>query len=396
MGKTFWKDVVDDLRRLYETKEGYDTIIIAGEEPDIEEIYAHALILRTRSSYFRSALSAEWAERANNGYLVLKKPNINPLTIKIIMKFLYCGMVDLDGHENEVILELLVAADEFLIQRLIDFVQEFLIKNSNKFLQQELVRMLHFIDHNDKFDEIREAYLDAICENPNLLFESDEFLTLEEDTLKLILKCDNLTMKENVIWKQLVRWGNAQRMMLENNMMDDDIKNVDINALGKILQELIKFVRFHQIDREEFMKEVWPFRSLLPETLIADILRCYLETGAIPLYNTFLVRWGNFKIDSDNIWIKTNDSFLFLLDQTNLKSATVSRIHNNHSDYAIGCDESHGPSFGDGPDLHVPNNGNIWKFKAKTYPKLGISGSLTISDYEVFQIVNVIEFPNQD
>ncbi|CAG8488074.1 24694_t:CDS:1, partial [Gigaspora rosea] len=382
---------------------------------------------------------------------------------------------DLDGHENEVILELLVAADELLIQRLIDFVQEFLIKNSNKVLQQELVRMLHFIDHNDKFDELREAYLDAICENPNLLFESDEFLTLEEDTLKLILKCDNLTMKENVIWKQLVRWGNAQRTMLENNMMEDDTKNVDINGLGKILQELIKFVRFHQIDREEFMKEVWPFRSLLPEILIADILRCYLETGAIPSYNTFLVRWGNFKIDSvlidkeiallftkwidkkaidnskgfqynfnllfrsgldglssqifhrkcdnkgativvgkihnssqlvggynplgwegDNIWIKTNDSFLFLLDQNNLKSATVSRIHNNQSDYAVGCDESHGPSFGDGPDLHVPNNGNIWKFKAKTYPKLGISGSLTISDYEVFQIVNVTGIPNQD
>ncbi|CAG8828806.1 44910_t:CDS:2, partial [Gigaspora margarita] len=50
--------------------------------------------------------------------------------------FLYCGIVDLNSQKDEIILELLVAADELIIKKLIDFIQEFLIENSCKFLQQ--------------------------------------------------------------------------------------------------------------------------------------------------------------------------------------------------------------------------------------------------------------------
>ncbi|CAG8817793.1 35764_t:CDS:1, partial [Racocetra persica] len=82
---TFYRDVIDDFKQLYETKEGYDAIIIAGEEPNIKEFHVHSLILRARSSYFRSAFSVNWAERNNAGYLVLKKPNISALTIEIIL-----------------------------------------------------------------------------------------------------------------------------------------------------------------------------------------------------------------------------------------------------------------------------------------------------------------------
>ncbi|CAG8568325.1 12403_t:CDS:2, partial [Gigaspora rosea] len=443
MVKTFPGDIAKDFEKLYETKEGYDTIIIAGEEPNVEEIYAHSLILRTRSSYFRSALSDKWVKRTNDGYLVLKKPNISAINIKIILKFLYCEMVDLDIEEDETILDLLAAADELLIPRLIDYIQEYLIQYSCDFIHQVPIKMLHLISHHEKFSELKETCLETICEDPNLLFDSDEFLSLEEDALKLILECNNLEMKECVIWKHLVRWGNAQQ---------------------KILHELIKLIRFHQMDRKEFMDEVWPFRDLLPDKLIENILRYYME-GADKLYNIFPIRWGNFEIDSvlinkkiallftkwinnesiddnnskefqysfnllfrssldgflsrvfhhkcdnkgativvakiqnsdnlvggynpldwegDDEWKSTANSFLFLLDPNNIKGATISRVILDKIDYAIGCDSAHGPTFGEGPDLHVSNN-NIWKFKSKSYPKIGISGLHAISDYEIFQ-----------
>ncbi|CAG8783949.1 6764_t:CDS:2, partial [Gigaspora rosea] len=53
------QNLVEDFKNLYETKERYDTIITVGKEPNIEQIHAHSVILCTRSSYFRRALSDE-------------------------------------------------------------------------------------------------------------------------------------------------------------------------------------------------------------------------------------------------------------------------------------------------------------------------------------------------
>ncbi|RIB20354.1 hypothetical protein C2G38_2081012, partial [Gigaspora rosea] len=70
--------------------------------------------------------------------------------------------------------------------------------------------MLHFIISNIQFNELYEIYLETICKKPNLLFDSEEFHSLKEDALKIILKCDNLDMKECDIWKKLIKWGIAQ------------------------------------------------------------------------------------------------------------------------------------------------------------------------------------------
>ncbi|CAG8522871.1 3440_t:CDS:2, partial [Dentiscutata heterogama] len=286
MDETFTKDLAGDFEKLYESKERYDTIITVGKEPNVEPIYAHSVILCTRSPYFRRALSDEWAEK-KDGYFILSKPNISALIFNIIL-----------NQKVEIILELLVAADELLIQKLIDFIQEFLIKNIGKFLQKDIIKTVHFVAHNNQFNELKEAYLKIICDDPYFIFSTEEFFQLEEEALKLILKCDNLNMKEIEIWIALVEWGINQQKKLKSDMMCEDTNSEDINPLGETLGELIKFIRFHQMDREEFMPEVWKYKHLLSEQLIEDILSCLLDSDFKPLYNTFLIRWGNFQIDS--------------------------------------------------------------------------------------------------
>ncbi|RIB20352.1 hypothetical protein C2G38_2179513 [Gigaspora rosea] len=315
MAKTF----SEDFKNLYETKEDYDTIITVGKEPNVESIHAHSIILCTRSSYFRRALSDKWSKR-KDGYFVLSKPNISALTFNIILKFFYCGIVDLNNQKDEIILELLVAADELLIHKLTGFIQLFLIKNSCKFLQQSPIKIVHFIIDNKQFNELNETYLETICEKPNLLFDSEEFLSLKEDALKLIIKRDNLNMKECDIWKKLVEWGTAKHTTSENNeifhsrlinnssfiknpvpeilSVNENTKNEDINVLNNTLHELIGLIRFYQMDHKEFMPEVWKYKHLLSEHLIEDILTCFLDSDTKPSYNPFLIRWGNFKIDS--------------------------------------------------------------------------------------------------
>ncbi|KAF0501280.1 kelch-like protein 17 [Gigaspora margarita] len=171
-------------------------------------------------------------------------------------------------------------------------------KNCRDFLRQDPIKLLHFINRHEAFNELKKVSLEIICKNTELLFNSGEFLSLEKDVLALILKSDNLDMKESEIWKQLIKWGVAKHPTFQN-----DVKNFtsnDFETLEKTLHELIQFVRFHQINGEEFMLEVWPFRHLLPDNLIEDIFRCYLVSNAVPLYHAFPIREGNISIKIDS------------------------------------------------------------------------------------------------
>jgi hypothetical protein len=77
------KELIDDYEKLLEVVEGHDVIIYAGE--DEVEIRGHSLILCIRSQYFRAAFSNEWADK-KDGKFILKKPNISPQIIEIIIR----------------------------------------------------------------------------------------------------------------------------------------------------------------------------------------------------------------------------------------------------------------------------------------------------------------------
>ena len=68
----FWADIINDLKRLLETKEGYDVIIYVGKEPNIREFYAHSLILECRSQLFSTKLIEK-----KNDFFTFKVPNIS-------------------------------------------------------------------------------------------------------------------------------------------------------------------------------------------------------------------------------------------------------------------------------------------------------------------------------
>ena len=79
------RELAEDYEKLFETDEGYDVIIYAGEDADVKEIRAYSNILRIRSQYFRAAFSKEWAEKKDGKY-IFKKPNISPQFFKIILR----------------------------------------------------------------------------------------------------------------------------------------------------------------------------------------------------------------------------------------------------------------------------------------------------------------------
>jgi len=82
-------ELIDILSRdfdiLLDDADDYNVAIYAGKEPETKVLGAHSVILRARSSFFRQALSSEWATKKDN-LIVLKKPSISPDVFKIILR----------------------------------------------------------------------------------------------------------------------------------------------------------------------------------------------------------------------------------------------------------------------------------------------------------------------
>ena len=77
--------ITRDSSNLLENPKDYDVKIRVGEEPNIKEFKAHSLILSSRSTYFKDALSSQWAKK-EDGIIIFNKPNISPLVFEVIMK----------------------------------------------------------------------------------------------------------------------------------------------------------------------------------------------------------------------------------------------------------------------------------------------------------------------
>ncbi|CAB4392729.1 unnamed protein product [Rhizophagus irregularis] len=90
----FWAELSNDYEKLFETEIGYDVIIYADDDQNVKEIHAHSNILCARSQYFRTAFSNEWAEK-RDGKFIFRKSNISPQLFNIILRFIYCGNIEL-------------------------------------------------------------------------------------------------------------------------------------------------------------------------------------------------------------------------------------------------------------------------------------------------------------
>ncbi|CAG8808935.1 38683_t:CDS:2, partial [Gigaspora margarita] len=371
MAKTFSEDLVEDFKNLYETKERYDTIITVGKQSNVESIHAHSVILCSRSSYFHRALSDEWAKR-KDGYFVLSKPNISALTFNIILKFLYCGIVDLNSQKDEIILELLVAADELLIQKLTDFIQEFLIENSCKFLQQKILG----VNENTKNEDINvlNKTLPGLIELIRFYqMDHKEFMPevwkyrhlLSERLIEDILTCFLDSDTKPSYNPFLIRWSNFK--------VDSVLINKDIALL------LTKWIDKKAIDDKTSKGFHYKFNLLFRSSLDglssqAFHQRCDNKGATITIAKTqnsvrLIGGYNPLDWNDKNVWKGTTKSFIFAFESNDLKNATVSRINHGNRNHAIACHEDSGPWFGEGPDLRVPDNSNIWQLKTKSYPK---------------------------
>ena len=193
---------------------------------------------------------------------------------------MYTGIIDYNQHSKNVILQFLVAADELGLSKLVQHIQEY-FTNNEEFLHKDPVSTLQVIYQHETLESLKDCCLEIISEEPRILFSSQKFPLLEKPIITMVLQRDDLNMEEIDIWDSLVR---SLLVHCLNISKDDSTWSLEDSAnVKQIIQEFIPLIRFYDISNEDFYLKVFPYKDLLPQDLLNDILRYHMVPNSIPI-----------------------------------------------------------------------------------------------------------------
>ena len=131
-------------------------------------------------------------------------------------------------------LELLIAADRLGIESLYEYMMKYFIENYEDYIKETPVKILQLIYANENFKELKNIYLEKFCYYSEKLFESDEFELLQKPILLEILKRDDFSVDEIVIWENIFKWGLEKHPEINNNNIEDWLLQNFVNLSNTI------------------------------------------------------------------------------------------------------------------------------------------------------------------
>ncbi|PKY30725.1 BTB-domain-containing protein [Rhizophagus irregularis] len=319
----------------------YDITIEVGNGSNVRIFRAHKIIMCYRSPFLRRTLSSN----KKNALAHIKLSNILPDTFQIILKYIYGGFISLNEQEPSEILKVLVAADQLLLQELINYLQTYLIENKSEWMEQCFGTYLPNSEPNDNILLPRSRNMYGIIDS----------------------KIVNL----NIV-SLISRW----------------IDKIDIKSKYAYARELYLPYKFNLLlrgKRDGFTPK--KFHELCDNKL------CTVTFIKIKGTKEIIGGYNPLEWSSSGDYAKTKDSFIFSFkSKNNFKDSILSNVINVN--YAMYYGDNVGPTFGRDIDIYVEmGNGskeyNYCQCKQKYYER-GIRDKedlFLIEDYEVFQII---------
>ncbi|XP_062570010.1 BTB/POZ domain-containing protein 2-like [Saccostrea cucullata] len=211
-------------------------------------VRAHKYVLACRSPVFDAMLYGDLAE-AND----IKIPDIEPSVFHVLLRFLYCGDVDVT---EDTVIGALYAAEKYDVEELKKASQSYLDEN----IRTETVCVILESAKLFKFESLNEKCMDFIEKNCVSVFQSPSALGLMKETLSEVVSSENLDIEEIEIYHFLIKW--AENKCERKNMVKSD------ENIRKEMGDVIYQVRFQSMNLETFAKEVCKRQILNPEEMI--------------------------------------------------------------------------------------------------------------------------------
>ncbi|GBB88245.1 hypothetical protein RclHR1_01480010 [Rhizophagus clarus] len=298
MALQFLPHLSQDFTKLLENKKKHDVIINVDKSDNEKKICAHSIVLETRSAYFENAFSNEQTKKENNIF-ILELPDISSDIFNILIRYIYGGIIDLDNMEASDILNLLNSCEKFKLKELYDYVQDYLIEHHKAWLFQNLILVQQVCFKHSDFTKLQNYWTTTICEQPEILFNANDFTSVGKEALLSICKDESLYMEENELWDHVIRWGKAQNTELPEEV--NDWSPSDFNALKKSLENFIPCIRFYDFTSDDFCFKITPYSGIFPNDLYQDLLKYNLVSEWQPKFNILTSRKANLNIPNITI-----------------------------------------------------------------------------------------------
>ncbi|RHZ89514.1 hypothetical protein Glove_13g14 [Diversispora epigaea] len=283
MTLNFYENLSNDYIKLLENGDEHNIIIEVGETPVMQTFKVHSTVLCYRCPYLYDEFKKSTINNDNN-IKIIQKSQISAKVFNFILKYIYGATINLEKVETSIIFDLLMTANQFLLEELVLRLQTFLIENHPSWLKLNFSKIYNSSFQAD-FKGLQNYCNDIIAKYPNLIFESNDFNTLPETALVSIIQRDDLQLEESKIWDYVIQWGISQNKTLPSNI--DDWIDKDFQILKNTLQQCLPHIRYFQISNKNIMEKVYPYQQILNKKLMTDILKYSMDLNE-PMTSTIL------------------------------------------------------------------------------------------------------------
>ncbi|RHZ68635.1 hypothetical protein Glove_294g148 [Diversispora epigaea] len=264
MAFKFFDKLSQNFIELLNDKDDYNVIIKIKNE---KSFTAHSNVLKCRSPYFRKELENVTSNK--NNIKTINKRNISDQIFDSILKYIYGGIIKLENAETIFIFDLMMAAGEFELEELTEKLEILLIETKSSWLKSHFSQVYRSIFSKNNFKALENFFNDIITKHPSLIFDADDFNSLQESALVSLLKQDNLQLEEVKIWEYTIKWGIAQNPALPTNL--EEWTNENFTALKTSLQQCLPYIRYFQISGADIWNKLKPYKKILDKQLWNDL-----------------------------------------------------------------------------------------------------------------------------
>ncbi|RHZ76562.1 hypothetical protein Glove_196g74 [Diversispora epigaea] len=254
---------------LLDDKDDYNVII---EVKNNKFFTTHSNVLKCRSPYFCKELKNIIPNEDN--IKTITKPNISDEIFDFILKYIYGGVVNLERVETGFIFDLMMAAAEFELGELTKKLENLLIETKSSWLKSHFSLIYRSIFHGNKFKALEKFCNDIVAKYPSLIFDANDFSSLQESALISLLNRDDLQLEEVIIWEYVIKWGIAQSSTLPVDLKE--WTNENFTTLKITLQQCLPLIRYFHIPGIDVLKKIKPYKKILDEQLWDDLTRYFM------------------------------------------------------------------------------------------------------------------------
>lgn len=229
-----------------------DVTFLVGSEK--AQIRAHKFMLASSSPVFYSMFEGPMAEKGEVAVI-----DIEPKIFTDILTFIYTDQVNV--HPGN-IQGLLYGSEKYMLKVLTDKCIHFL----NSTVNNENACVVFVTAYKFHLDHLEKSSFQFILQNGQHCLDSESFLPLSKECVKLIIESDELCCKEEFIFNKVIDWA-IRRIQEQGSSVDDEM-------IRKTLGELLYAIRFPEMERMFFTNSV-STRHILSLEEIVSVYQSY-------------------------------------------------------------------------------------------------------------------------